>query len=157
MYAILRIFSALYLAVRQPFPLILHFLNRRTSVFPCTYSGWLSKLGACQPPSTVGNTLTMDKFFIQPHFQKIWTIPLTSNKQLKKIRPFQSDTLTWEWMQRVLILYNCSFFKKKKGYRKLESSRDVERELCFRVVFMSFLVMTKSNLVHFSKLFQNTD
>ena len=33
------------------------------------YSSCMSKLGTCQPPPTVGNTPTMDKYLIQPHFK----------------------------------------------------------------------------------------
>ncbi len=44
--------------------------SRTLLSFHAMHSGCLSKLGACRPPSTVGKTLTMDKYLIQPHFKK---------------------------------------------------------------------------------------
>ena len=50
-----------------------------------------SKLGACWPSSTVGNTLTMDKHLIQPNFKNTQTIPLISRCSICDIYPTPND------------------------------------------------------------------
>ena len=89
MYTIFRIFWLLYLAIRYWFfrwAFLLGGLNKfcccptSTAVHcfaPTTGTPvCFSRLGACWPSSTVGDTLTMDKYLIQPYFKTRQTILL---------------------------------------------------------------------------------
>lgn len=69
---------------------ILHSLASYTSTPDC-----LSKLRACQLPSIVGNTLTVDKYIIQPnshaHTLEKHFFPSSTDTHSKKIKPGHNE------------------------------------------------------------------